>query len=1255
MTKNLIPFFIQEQYIAKKFHGDFLGYAIFVDISGFTKLTQQLLKKGSPGAEILSNILNATFAPIVKMTYKEGGFIPYFAGDAFTGIFPESKNVREIVGLAQEMIAYFDHQSTFSTQFGQFEVKIKIGISFGVIDWGIIGKQHHAFFFRGQAIDNSAFSQTMAKEQEIVLDFNFKEKIKDDFQIKPISNTPYFLLLKDNEIIKNCTKKIIQKNLLLNVLSKFQPKEVIEFNQKGEFRDVISVFISFKGLKSYPLLHKFGTQVLELFDNHSGYFKEIDFSDKGGVMVGFFGAPVSYENNQERALKFALAVKNEASKYSDQDLRIRIGITEGVAFTGLIGSTERMQYAAIGNRVNLAARLMMQAHWNEVLVDEFIAKNKNFKFHYHGDIQYKGLVGDIPTYELLEEQQTESPFFIGSLVGRSKEFDKMKSFIEQSLKIPYLASVTFLYGEAGLGKSRMSYELKQNFAKENIAWLTCQADQILKKPFNPFIYFLSNYFNQSGKNSLTKNLRNFKFKFDGIVHDLKILNQNEWAKELVRSKSIFQGLLGLETKNTIWNELDAKGRYQNILEALSTLFLSLSLKKALVLELEDGHWFDTDSLNFLKFFIKKMPTFPLAILITSRYSDDGQKPIIIERDRLRDLEIPFLEIELTHLSETNIRALAREKLGGEISDSFAEVLVKASNGNPFYSEQILAYFEENNLLKKVDNVWFIEDEKIELSYSINTILMSRIDRLSAMVKETVKAAAVIGREFDVPVLAEVMKSHQTDASTNVALKTQIDKAERGNIWRAINELKYIFNHALLREAVYNMQLKSRLEKLHNQIGYAIEKLYGDQIDLHLFELVFHFERAHNIEKTKYYLKKAGDFSRRNFQNQQAIRFYSNLLTYYNEHADLESIVITKLKRNKVWELIGDWKTCEKGYQELLKYVDRLDNDMLVARIYNNFGHLLMLQGKYELAEKYLKSAIDIFNIEEDVHGKFIAFGHLGHVYFRQGLYQEAKTYFLKSIDLSKTLPYMFNLTQIVSNLGLTYMNQGFYQEGIDCQLTQLEKAKAAKDKQGMASIYTNLGIVYFESQDYKNALVNYQLGLELSQELKNKHLTAIAIGCIGSVYDKKGNNEKALELYLEDLDLCKELGDIQGISIVHGLIGGIFFQKRNFKKAKQHFKKQFELSEEINYQKGAAKALLSIGKVYLNQKKNKKAIKFLGKAIKQSEKIDYKPVLAEALILSFKIYKKEKKKAKAEKLIPKIQQLLDILGNIELEKLFSEN
>jgi predicted ATPase len=184
-------------------------------------------------------------------------------------------------------------------------------------------------------------------------------------------------------------------------------------------------------------------------------------------------------------------------------------------------------------------------------------------------------------------------------------------------------------------------------------------------------------------------------------------------------------------------------------------------------------------------------------------------------------------------------------------------------------------------LQVVDNQWTVKDKTVKISNSISAILTARIDRLSIILKETVKAAAVIGREFELPVLSEVILQHDEYVRRNgngqVVLREQIQNAEKGQIWRAMNELRYIFRHSLLRETVYDMQMRTRLRELHFMIAKAIEKVYADSIEQRYVDLAFHYEQAEIKLKTNEYLKKAADFARRNFQNLQALEFYDRLL------------------------------------------------------------------------------------------------------------------------------------------------------------------------------------------------------------------------------------------------------------------------------------------------------------------------------------------------------------------------------------------
>ena len=156
------------------------------------------------------------------------------------------------------------------------------------------------------------------------------------------------------------------------VAEQFLPSEVVRYNQEGEFRTVISVFLSFDAIQSHEELDRFATAVLQQVVDFGGYFKEVDYGDKGSLMVIFFGAPVSYENITARALEFALTVKNDLLQLKEAQqatFRFRIGMTVGTAFTGIVGGKQRAQYACVGNRVNLAARIMGAADWQDILVD----------------------------------------------------------------------------------------------------------------------------------------------------------------------------------------------------------------------------------------------------------------------------------------------------------------------------------------------------------------------------------------------------------------------------------------------------------------------------------------------------------------------------------------------------------------------------------------------------------------------------------------------------------------------------------------------------------------------------------------------------------------------------------------------------------------------------------------------------------------------------------------------------------------------
>ncbi len=1218
--KNLIPYFIEQKYLKGEQQGTLMAYTMFVDLSGFTAITETLMREGSSGAERLSHVLNEIFTPLVNLVYTRKGFIPYFAGDAFTAIFPEGslEEPEDIVESALFATELFTHRKF---RFEQFTIGIKVGLAYGKVEWGITGQEQKTYYFKGEPIDHCAYGQNEAKNQEIIIDQVLKKQLSANrynfYAIKP----PFLKLRREQEVVQQVSEVVNLPDLNRDAALKFYPPIILDSKEEGEFRSVISVFIAFSGINSHSLLNEFSEVVLKQSNSFSGYFKEIDFGDKGGVMVVFFGAPVSFENNVERALEFVLAVKEEVAPLQKQStLKFKAGITLGTAFTGIVGGHERCQYACVGNRVNLAARLMSSANWGEILVDKEIQHNRLFIFSHKGDVKYKGIEGDVPTFKLLGHSADDWPDYESEFVGREKEFGQLVDFAASLFegKSPGLA---YVFGEAGMGKSRLMYEFKNKLTEgEKAQWYSCQSDQILRKPFNPFVYFLKNYFDQSPDATAADKRGSFESRLEQLEEKLekKTNDDGRILKELKRTSSILAAQLGIHYPDSLWEQLDALGRYQNTIAAIINLLVAESICTPLIVELEDGHWTDGNSKDLLKELIRQMRRYPILLIVTSRFNDDGSSSYVVNDNALQVNNLGYLELRLKALSNEAVRSIAETSLGGKIKQEFLDLLIRASNNNPFYLEQILEYFTESKLLKRKEGAWTIKDENIKLSNSINAILTARIDRLSDLVKETVKAAAVIGREFEVPVLTEVMKVQDEFLKRNgdsaVLLNQQIKSAERVQIWRAMNELRYIFRHSLLREAVYGMQLNTRLKQLHKLIAEAIERLFAEEIEDRFADLAFHYEQAEELDKTQEYLLKAGDRARANYQNSQAIEYYSKLARIVEQKGNVEFLSRTHIKIGKIQQLIGLWPESEQSFMDAFKLANKAGNKVLTGRVLNNIGRVMTLKGEYPEAMERLQVAAGLFETARDDIGIAKVYGNIGDLHFRQGNYEEAKAYFEQSIKINRQLDTTSGMARIVSNLGLTHMNRGNYDDGIDVQLKQLDIAMKKGDKPGMATLYTNTGIVYLEKGDFDSALQTFEKGLALSEELGNKLLTSIAIGCIGSVYQGKGDYVKAMEHFELDLKLCEELGDKQGTAIALGLIGEQLSIEGQFHKAIEYLQKNLMLCEQLGYQKGIAKAVNTLGDIFYYTQQYDRSLAFYNRAIEVTRKINNKLVLGYSLV-----------------------------------------
>jgi tetratricopeptide (TPR) repeat protein/class 3 adenylate cyclase len=1226
-VQPLIPPFIQQKLCANDLHGELRAFTLNIDLSGFTPLTESLMQRGRAGAEQLSVILNDIFEPLVSLVYASGGFIPYFAGDAFTAVFPlelNRPNALHLLQVAERVRQTFRDRNH---DFGEgFKINVKAGVGAGTVRYGIVGEELRAFYFRGRAIDAAARCQSLAGEQEIVVNDTVFNLIEGSLAYtEEVDHDAHRVLGDLPSPGEEPVHSLALPRINAKTASIFLPPEVVRYDQAGEFRTVVSCFLSFDSVNTHEELDTFATVVLRQVKDFGGYFKEMDYGDKGALMVIFFGAPVSYENIVARAVEFALVVRHELEVLNEnehREFKYRMGMTVGTAFTGIVGGKERAQYACVGNRVNLAARIMAQAEWKLVLVDSEIAADSQYRFRPRGKIRYKGIQEPEATYSLEGRQQSlGKPAYGGKPIGREKEITRLLEFASP-IFAGQLAGIAYIIGEAGIGKSRLTYELRHRLADRGAAtWLLGSCDQILRKPFNPFSHLLQRLFRQSVDLSEEQNLRRFHFHISRLRLTLLRMGEDrskELAQELERTNSILAAQLGIVIPDSLWTRLDAQGRYRNTVDAIVNLIAAECLLRPTVLELEDIHWIDADSRALIGNIVRRCSDLPLLVLATSRPDDNGQPTELIDYGPGERLDVPTKTIELGALNEDAVREFAESVLGAPVTDDTLAALLKSTNSNPFYLEQVLAYFRENDLLtERDDGTLQLNDEDIKLSTSITSILTARIDRLSDMVRETVKAAAVIGREFDIPVLSEVMRSESDFGGGREemmkVLEEQIEVAERGQIWSAMNELRYIFRHSLLREAVYGMQLTTRLQQLHLSIARAIEKIYADNIEERYVDLAFHYEQSGETERTIQYLTKAAGYARANYQNQLALNLYGRLIKKLSQQPDQDVSVHVHLNRGSVFEIVGQWEEARLAYEDAQQIAKTSRDVVLLGRTNNALGQLHTLKGEYEVAMDYLKVAVGLFESVDDMFGLAKTYSNMGNLFFRTNHYDRALTYYRRSLDSGLSQAGTTTSASTISHLGLTCMNLGDYDEAIRLIAEQIPHHENSDDAMGLATLHTNLGIVYFEAGKYDLSMKHHQIGLRMARELGDRRLQAIGLGSLGSVYERQGRYTTALDLFEEDLKMCYEIGDRQGIAVAEGLIGDLNSVMGEFAKAISHLDRCLSISSDLGYRKGVAKAVNTLGDIYYLQGKYDQSVKYYDQAIEIARTTNNRLVLAASL------------------------------------------
>ena len=1137
--RNLIPDLKQLGYFdinSDKKSGSVDASVMFVDISGFTNMTRQLMSQGSDGAETLSVFMNTIFNPLIEAVYNLNGFILNFAGDAFTAVFKDD-NGRRAITAAFNIHKFFTENPSLYHKGQAFKISAKAGISIGKFNWiaakGEENLRHFLFF--GDVVDEAAEAEHHCTANDICINDKVYTLLKKDC-CTHIKEGAYFV----DELLVPAETKPAATEPKIEDLEIFIPHTVIEQEIPGEFREVVSLFISYQISKELSEIEKMLEYLASYVQKYGGYISGFDFGDKGATLLALFGAPVSYEDNLERAIDCVAEIRKNCKT------ELRSGITQGVVYAGFVGSPKRAAYTALGDNVNLSARVMMKAPYGaDWIAGKAAEKAKSvFELESKGDFAFKGIDVPIEVFEIKGHLKVEEEAsFSTTFTGRTAELKQLFETRDKCRENNRLYCST-IYGEAGIGKSRLIYEVRKN-SNNDFRVLTLKTDTILRQSLNMFTSFFHTLFNQNENATTEENHVAFEKAWAAL--STEIINKKEAFEA---SKAYIAALAGIFWEGSVYDILDAKSRYENTIYAVCDFFSAIAETKPLMLVLDDMHAADSDSLTIARALVKALDDYPVALYIMSRLNDDGTKPEILVNTDER-----FNVIVIDKMQKSDIPMMIKNILGEKGNRELNDFVFSRTDGNPFFIEQLVLFMKDKKYIQKTGKYYALTSNKAEVPSGVNSLLVSRLDRLSQHLKDLVFRASVLGNNIDLLVLNDIAQDQDKLNIPNL-LKEGVNEL----VWNEASSLLYSFRHALLRDAAYSMQLKARLKEIHKKVANAIEKNYKDE-EKFFSTLAFHYEKAEDLEKEIIYLKKAADYAKSQYHNQEAEKMYEKLLTILK---DEKEIIKVGHSLAQVYQIEGKWDLTEKLFKESLERSQKIGDELLIATSMKELANMMLQKGRYDEANPLLDEAEKLYTKLDNTKGKCDVEGYRGLIHYYKGELDDAVEHFTEKLRLAEIIDDKSAKALSYRYMGGVAYYRGDYQKALQHYKNQLKISKENENLLDVAVAENNIGLIYSYINDFKNAAKFYRRALETYKKVGIRQYICYTSNNLGELKYWLGEYEEAKSLIEDQLAIATELGIRRHVALAHLILGNIAKKELLYEKSEEHYLQAITIAKELN-------------------------------------------------------------------------------------------
>jgi class 3 adenylate cyclase/tetratricopeptide (TPR) repeat protein len=633
----------------------------------------------------------------------------------------------------------------------------------------------------------------------------------------------------------------------------------------------------------------------------------------GDGFMALFGAPIAHEDHARRALLAATAIQQQMGQASGPlgEVRLRMGLNTGMVVVGRIGDNLRMDYTAIGDTANLAARLQGFAEPGSIRVSEATrrAAEAHITFKDLGNYPLKGIAEPVAIFEPIgarsRDEAASRHGAIGSaLVGREQQLAALTRSL--SGLAGGKGGIVIIQGEPGAGKSRLLAEARKSKASQGATWLEGRSVSFGRSlSYLPFIEIMKGAFGITETDSEAAALakleagvgRLFEARAAEIVPYLATMMALELTGDLKQRVAF----------------LDAQAmKRQVFLTTRQLLERSAQLRPVLIV-LEDWHWVDQSSIALLEHLLPLAQDHPVAFWLTTR----GEPAEPARRVRAAAAALPGPpreEVAVAPLAAQDSRTLLDNLIGaGSLPEPVRAQIERRTEGNPFFLEEVVrALIADGTVVRNEREGGFRLSRPVAdlaIPNTVQDVIVARIDRLEDRVKSVLKLAAVIGRSFFLRILKAIAQAAD-DVEGGLG---RLEAAELVRLRSQLPELEYIFKHALVQEAAYGSILAERRRAIHRAVGQAIESLFPERLEEFASVLAHHYALAEDWEKAQAWLFKAGDQAGRMAADAEALDHYRRAETAFMKVAGR---TLTPLQRatldrklGQAYYGVGDYEQC----------------------------------------------------------------------------------------------------------------------------------------------------------------------------------------------------------------------------------------------------------------------------------------------------------------------------------------------------------